>query len=76
MGTGYRLNISRDGLDAAVFGDLAAEGRIAQRNGNLFEEENHFDQALRLWRGDALFDMGRTTSWSPGATGSTRTAVL
>src|SRR4051794_31823199 len=67
VGAGYLLAVPRDSLDAEVFTQLADQARTAQRNGELREAESAFEQALGLWRGDALFDMGHSEELSAWA---------
>jgi DNA-binding SARP family transcriptional activator/tetratricopeptide (TPR) repeat protein/DNA-binding XRE family transcriptional regulator len=53
-GAAYRLEAGRAGLDVTEFGDLAGRGRRAVAGGDPAAGCDLYDQALSLWRGDAL----------------------
>lgn len=55
---GYRLVVEDGELDARVFERLVADGDKALLTGDLFRADRLFDQALALWRGDVLGDLG------------------
>lgn len=66
-GNAYLLATPPHSTDAQLFDALAAAGRSARRNGELNSAAVHFDKALRLWRGDALFDLRGTDGLSAWA---------
>ncbi|WP_370065167.1 BTAD domain-containing putative transcriptional regulator [Streptacidiphilus sp. MAP5-3] len=55
---GYRLSVSPDEVDAHVFERLAAEGRSALAAGAAAEAHAALTEALGLWRGEPLSDVG------------------
>jgi len=56
-GSGYRLNVSPEGVDALRFGELAAIGRAALDRGDPLAATGSLTAALALWRGPALADI-------------------
>ncbi|MFJ9818544.1 ATP-binding protein [Streptomyces sp. NPDC101151] len=56
-GAGYRLLADADDVDAGRFERLAAEGRVALREGDAEGAVTALRAALRLWRGPALADL-------------------
>lgn len=55
---GYRLALSTDAIDAHRFERLASAGRAALRDGRAKEAIDQLTEALELWRGPALADLG------------------
>ncbi|MFB9880027.1 BTAD domain-containing putative transcriptional regulator [Planobispora siamensis] len=55
-GSGYLLAVRPDELDLLVFRDLVRRGRQATRTDDGEAACNHFENALDLWRGEALQD--------------------
>jgi DNA-binding SARP family transcriptional activator/pimeloyl-ACP methyl ester carboxylesterase len=55
---GYVLRVAPDELDVLRFGQLAAGGREALAAGDATAAVRLLDQALALWRGPALADLG------------------
>jgi predicted ATPase/DNA-binding SARP family transcriptional activator len=55
---GYRLAITREDVDAFRFEQLAAEGASALRAGDADGAARQLSDALALWRGPALVDIG------------------
>ncbi len=55
-GTGYRLVGEVCVVDAAVFEQLAQEGRAAQRQGDHSTAISRYRQALQVWQGDPVLD--------------------
>ncbi|MFJ4987422.1 BTAD domain-containing putative transcriptional regulator [Streptomyces sp. NPDC088732] len=55
---GYRLAVSRDEVDVHCFERLAAEGRGALADGEAARAAGLLREALGLWRGSALSDVG------------------
>jgi predicted ATPase len=55
---GYRLDITRDDVDALRFEQLAAQGSAALRAGDVGAAAELLRAALALWRGPALVDVG------------------
>ena len=55
---GYVLRVAPDELDVLRFGQLAAGGREALAAGDAAIAVRLLDQALALWRGPALADLG------------------
>jgi len=53
---GYVLDLGADELDLSVFLDLVERGRESAKAGYIDVAVAHFEQALGLWRGDALGD--------------------
>jgi DNA-binding SARP family transcriptional activator len=51
---GYLLRVREDEVDASRFEQLAAEGRVALREGDLAAAAERLSEALGLWRGPAL----------------------
>ncbi|MEU6415451.1 BTAD domain-containing putative transcriptional regulator [Microbispora sp. NPDC046933] len=58
---GYRLAVPPDAVDAHVFERLLMGAREETAAGNVTAALGRLDEALRLWRGPALADVGRTT---------------
>ncbi|MBE3012160.1 AAA family ATPase [Microbispora sp. NEAU-D428] len=58
---GYRLAVPPDAVDAHVFERLLARAREETSAGNVTAALGCLDEALRLWRGPALADVGQTT---------------
>ena len=56
---GYRVTVSRAGLDAYQFEDLLAAGRRALESKDASRAAWFLDEALALWRGPALADVPR-----------------
>lgn len=54
---GYLLSVPPGSVDAAVFNDFTAQGRIARDNGDYHNAARMLENALSLWRGDALAGM-------------------
>jgi len=57
-GGGYVLTLGRGRLDAVEFERLAGAGRAALAAGEAAAAANRFREALGLWRGQALADVG------------------
>jgi DNA-binding SARP family transcriptional activator len=57
-GTGYVARVDQDALDLQVFERLAHEGSVALENGQNESAADVLGQALALWRGPALSDLG------------------
>ena len=57
-GHGYRLTIAAGDLDAARFERLVGDAQTAQERGALNHASRLLTDALDLWRGDALGDLG------------------
>ena len=55
---GYRLNLERAELDAAVFEDLIRQGQAALAAGNSTTAVSRLTQALELWRGEPYGPLG------------------
>ncbi|MBD3146148.1 AfsR/SARP family transcriptional regulator [Microbispora bryophytorum] len=51
---GYLLSVPPGSVDAAVFNHFAEQARIARENGDYHNAARMFENALSLWRGDAL----------------------
>ena len=64
---GYALRVPADGLDAARFERLAAEGRSALVAGDATTALAVLDAALELWRGEALADFAYEAFAAPEA---------
>jgi predicted ATPase/DNA-binding SARP family transcriptional activator len=62
---GYSLKIPAEALDAARFGQLAADGRAALRRQDPAEAGRLLRQALGLWRGRPLAEFA-DTGFAPG----------
>ncbi|XVQ86916.1 ATP-binding protein [Microbispora siamensis] len=58
---GYRLAVPPDAVDAHVFERLLVLAREETAAGNVTAALGRLDEALRLWRGPALADVGQTT---------------
>ncbi|GGO29964.1 SARP family transcriptional regulator [Microbispora rosea subsp. aerata] len=58
---GYRLAVPAEAVDAHVFERLLVRAREETAAGNVTAALSRLDEALRLWRGPALADVGRTT---------------
>lgn len=54
---GYLLSVPPGSVDVEAFNHFAAQGRIARDNGDYHNAAKMFENALSLWRGDALSDM-------------------
>ncbi|MGH3729337.1 MAG: BTAD domain-containing putative transcriptional regulator [Micromonosporaceae bacterium] len=48
----YRLSAGRSECDATAFADLVGRGRTAARNASPAAAVTHFQEALKLWRGE------------------------
>nr|WP_255430214.1 BTAD domain-containing putative transcriptional regulator [Streptomonospora sp. PA3] len=57
---GYRLEVDAGSVDLHRFEDLARCGRRARAEGRLQEADELLGEALALWRGPALSDLGET----------------
>lgn len=57
VGSGYRLALAPQALDATRFGDLVRGGRAALDSGDARRAEALLTEALALWRGPALADL-------------------
>jgi DNA-binding SARP family transcriptional activator/tetratricopeptide (TPR) repeat protein len=57
-GTGYRLQVTPDELDWLMFRQLADQAREAYSADGAAAACDVYEQALQLWRGDALSDTG------------------
>ncbi|QVQ51475.1 winged helix-turn-helix domain-containing protein [Spiractinospora alimapuensis] len=55
---GYRLAVAPEDVDALLFQRLAASGQRALTNGDPHTAAPVLDEALSLWRGEALSDVG------------------
>src|SRR5207249_5167720 len=55
---GYRLAIDEAGVDAARFESLVARGRCEAGEGRAADAAATLGEALALWRGPALTDVG------------------
>lgn len=55
---GYALDVAPEAVDAVRFARLAAEGSAALAGGDPVAALRLLDQALALWRGDVLADLG------------------
>ncbi|MEU4231463.1 BTAD domain-containing putative transcriptional regulator [Nonomuraea sp. NPDC026600] len=55
---GYRLRTVEGTVDTERFEKLAAEGRVARESGDLPMAARRFAEALRLWRGPPLAELG------------------
>ena len=56
-GAGYVLAVDRSAIDIFRFEALAARGHEAMRSGDVAGARELLDEALKLWRGDALADV-------------------
>jgi predicted ATPase/DNA-binding SARP family transcriptional activator len=56
-GTGYALALDKSAIDIFRFESLAARGHEAMRGGDVGHARELLDQALALWRGEALADV-------------------
>jgi DNA-binding SARP family transcriptional activator/DNA-binding XRE family transcriptional regulator len=56
-GAGYRLDVTGDQLDLAVFNQLTHRAKAAEREGNAIDACRLYEQGLALWRGEALKDV-------------------
>lgn len=54
---GYRVAVAPNELDMLEFSELARQGRLALRSGDLHAAERVLRRSLDLWRGDALADV-------------------
>jgi len=54
QGSGYRLTVATDELDASRFEGLAGEGRAARTRGDPETASTRLEAALDMWRGPAL----------------------
>jgi predicted ATPase/DNA-binding SARP family transcriptional activator len=66
-GTGYRLVVRDDVVDAVRFEQLAGRGQDFLRNGAWAEAERVLAEAMRLWRGPAYGDIGDEPAIQPEA---------
>ena len=57
-GSGYSLRVAPDALDLQRFERLAQAGSLALDDGRLDEADRALGEALSLWRGRALADLG------------------
>jgi DNA-binding SARP family transcriptional activator/DNA-binding XRE family transcriptional regulator len=57
-GTGYRLRADAGQLDLIAFGQLADRARAARRSGDLALAGEAYAEALSLWQGEPLADVG------------------
>jgi len=57
-GTGYRVEVQADGLDAARFERALNDGLDAQRAGDARQAVALLDEALSCWRDEAYLDFG------------------
>lgn len=57
--TGYGLFVSRDQVDSVRFEDMLARGHEALRAGDAERAAEILREALSLWRGDVLEDLGQ-----------------
>jgi DNA-binding SARP family transcriptional activator/Tfp pilus assembly protein PilF len=64
---GYRLDVDADELDVLVFDDLEARARAAGRAGDLDAAQALFGEAVQLWRGPVLADLGPRLRQHPAA---------
>ena len=64
---GYRLDVDADELDVLAFADLEARARAAWRVGDLDAAQALFGQAVELWRGPVLADLGSRLRQHPAA---------
>ncbi len=64
---GYRLVLEPGALDAARFQDLAAQGSAALRAGEADRAVTLLREALDLWRGEVLEDLGPEAGGAVGA---------
>lgn len=55
--SGYALTIDKSSIDIFRFDALAARGHEAMREGDVTRSRECFDEAVRLWRGNALADV-------------------
>jgi DNA-binding SARP family transcriptional activator len=55
---GYRLEVNADELDLLRFQELADDGRRSLRDGDPWAAADQMRQALQLWRGELLADLG------------------
>jgi hypothetical protein len=63
---GFRLNLERTELDAALFEELIKQGQSALEHGNWTTAISRLTQALELWRGEPYGPLGREVA--PGET--------
>jgi predicted ATPase/DNA-binding SARP family transcriptional activator len=59
-GDGYVLDVDASSVDARAFEDLDRRGRAVLGAGDVAQARAYFAQALDLWRGDALSDLGES----------------
>jgi DNA-binding SARP family transcriptional activator/pimeloyl-ACP methyl ester carboxylesterase len=64
---GYRLRVTPSELDARRFEDLVAEGNKALAVGDAAAALDHLDEALSLWRGQALAGIDAPSARSEAA---------
>ncbi len=57
-GRHYQLSVGANRLDLAAFGELTRQARQAAAQGDPAGATRRYEQALRLWRGDILADIG------------------
>jgi len=58
VGGGYRLSLAPGELDATVFAELVRDGRLALEQGDAARAGEVVDEALGLWRGPPLAEVG------------------
>jgi predicted ATPase/DNA-binding SARP family transcriptional activator len=58
VASGYRLAVEADAIDARRFETLIGEARVARVGGDTAAARRLLDEALGLWRGPALADVG------------------
>jgi DNA-binding SARP family transcriptional activator len=56
VGDGYLIAVEPDGLDVSMFRHRSLQGGRQLGEGDFRSALDHFDHALRLWRGEALQD--------------------
>jgi predicted ATPase/DNA-binding SARP family transcriptional activator len=73
---GYALELGRDEVDAASFEQLAGEGARLLERGDVGSARDALDQALALWRGSALPDVGASLAAERARLDAARLAAL
>ncbi len=68
-GRGYVLQIRPEAIDSRRFEQLAADGRRLLRSGEAFAAAGVLRQALGLWRGPVLEDLGLSAALAPEVVG-------
>ena len=71
----YRMAVDPGELDLLVFRDLADRGRAALADGDLTGAARRLEQALDLWRGPALEDVGLDPGTDPRLVGLAESRV-